>query len=199
MELQEERRLKAQRKGMSRKTLWRVFIVLLVFFAGWSLLMLGRPYGVAGLKDLSGGVGPVDMTFYYTPDHVYQVMEQMGQAGRQAYGRFVLLDLVYIPIYAAFLGVGLNLFMRELGLVGRRIYAWRMLPVYAGIADGGEEASLVAILGNYPERLDGVVEFMNLFTMTKMCLFSLAVVLLVALFVSRLRQRAEEKGMAGGG
>jgi len=191
MAVQAERQSKAPREKMPAKTLWRIFVVLLVVFASWSLLMLGRPYGVVGLKDTSGGVGPVDMTFYYTPDHVYQVMEQMGQAGRQAYGRFVLLDLVYIPIYAAFLAVGLNLFMRELGLVERRLYAWRMLPVYAGIADGGEQASLFAILGNYPERLDGVVEFMNLFTMAKLALFSLAVLLLVALVVGWIRKRVK--------
>lgn len=188
MVAQAENQSKGSREKIPVKTLWRVFLVLTVIFISWSLLMLGRPYGVAGLKDISGGVGPVDMTFYYTPDYVYQVMEQLGQAGRQAYGRFMLLDLVYIPIYTAFLAVGLNLFMRELGLGERRIYAWRMLPVYAGITDGGEEASLFAILAIYPERLDGVVEFMNLFTMAKLVLFSLAVLLLLALIVGWIRK-----------
>lgn len=176
-------------KPMPQNRMWLWFYVLLVAFSGWSLLMLGRPYGVAGLKDLSGGVGPLDFTFYYTPDQAYQVMEQLGPAGRQAYGRFVLLDLVYIPIYMSFLVVGLNLFMRELGLVAGRIFTWRMLPVYAGIADFGEEASLIAILGNYPDRLDGVVEFMNLFSMAKMAMFSLSVLLLAYLIVHWLRQR----------
>ena len=151
--------------------------------------MMGKPYGVAAIREFSGGAGPIDTTINYSPEMVYQVMDDLGQAGREAYWRFVLLDLVYIPIYAAFLGVGLNLFMRELGLTGSRIYAWRMLPVYTGMADFGEEVSLLAILGNYPDRLEGVVEFMNLFTMAKLALFSLSVLLLVILFIRWLRLR----------
>jgi len=76
-----------------------------------------------------------------------------------------------------------------LGLTGSRIYAWRMLPVYAGMADFGEELSLLAILGNYPDRLDGVVEFMNLFTLAKLALFSLSVLILAVLVIRWLMLR----------
>lgn len=166
-----------------------MFAFFLVAFGGWSLVMLGKPYGVAHIREYSGGLGLVDTTINYTVGQVYQLMDQLGQAGRAAYGRFVLLDLVYIVIYMIFLGVGLNLFMRELGLSGSRIYAWRMLPVYAGMADFGEELSLLAILGNYPDRLDGVVEFMNLFTLAKLALFSLSVLMLVILVIRWLMLR----------
>lgn len=180
---------KDQKKALSRKALWRMFAFFLVAFGGWSLVMLGKPYGVAHIREYLGGLGLVDTTINYTVGQVYQLMDQLGQAGRAAYGRFVLLDMVYILIYMAFLGVGLNLFMRELGLTGSRIYAWRMLPVYAGMADFGEELSLLAILGNYPDRLDGVVEFMNLFTLAKLALFSLSVLILAVLVIRWLMLR----------
>ena len=151
--------------------------------------MMGKPYGVAEIREYSGGVRPIDLTVNYSPGYVYQLMDDLGEAGREAYRRFVLFDMVYIPIYVAFLGVGLNLFMRELGLTGSRLYAWRLLPVYAGIADFGEEISLLAVLANYPDRLEGVVEFMNLFTLAKLALFSLSVLMLAVLFVRRLRLR----------
>jgi hypothetical protein len=189
MQDQDQHTGKDQKKALSRKALWRMFAFFLVAFGGWSLVMLGKPYGVAHIREYSGGLGLVDTTINYTVGQVYQLMDQLGQAGRAAYGRFVLLDLVYIVIYMIFLGVGLNLFMRELGLSGSRIYAWRMLPVYAGMADFGEELSLLAILGNYPDRLDGVVEFMNLFTLAKLALFSLSVLMLVILVIRWLMLR----------
>ena len=189
MQDQDQHTGKDQKKALSRKALWRMFAFFLVVFGGWSLVMLGKPYGVAHIREYSGGLGLVDTTINYTVGQVYQLMDQLGQAGRAAYGRFVLLDLVYIVIYMIFLGVGLNLFMRELGLSGSRIYAWRMLPVYAGMADFGEELSLLAILGNYPDRLDGVVEFMNLFTLAKLALFSLSVLMLVILVIRWLMLR----------
>jgi len=189
MQDQDQHTGKDQKKALSRKALWRMFAFFLVAFGGWSLVMLGKPYGVAHIREYSGGLGLVDTTINYTVGQVYQLMDQLGQAGRAAYGRFVLLDLVYIVIYMIFLGVGLNLFMRELGLSGSRIYAWRMLPVYAGMADFGEELSLLAILGNYPDRLDGVVEFMNLFTLAKLALFSLSVLILAVLVIRWLMLR----------
>jgi hypothetical protein len=177
------------KKPISRKALWWIFGVLLLAFSGWSLLMMGTPYGVAAIREYSGGVGPIDTTVNYSPGYVYQLMDDLGAAGREAYRRFVLFDLVYIPIYAAFMGIGLNLFMRELGLTDSRLYAWRLLPVYAGIADFGEEISLLAVLANFPDRLDGVVEFMNLFTLAKLALFSLSVLMLAVLSIRWLRLR----------
>jgi hypothetical protein len=191
---------KTGKKAITRKTLWWIFGVLLLAFCGWSLLMMGTPYGVAAIREYSGGAGPIDTTVNYSPGYVYQLMDDLGAAGREAYRRFVLFDLVYIPIYAAFLGVGLKLFMRELGLTNSRVYAWRMTPVYAGIADFGEEVSLLAILGNYPDRLTGVVEFMNLFTLAKLALFSLSVLLLVILVIRWLRLRifSNRQDISGG-
>jgi hypothetical protein len=180
---------KMEKKPISQTALWWIFGVLLLAFSGWSLLMMGKPYGVAAIREYSGGAGPIDLTVNYSPGYVYQLMDDLGEAGREAYRRFVLFDLVYIPIYAAFMGVGLNLFMRELRLTGNRLYAWRLLPVYAGIADFGEELSLLAVLANFPDRLDGVVEFMNLFTLAKLALFSLSVLMLAVLFVRWLRLR----------
>jgi hypothetical protein len=180
---------KMGKKPISRKALWWIFGVLLLVFSGWSLLMMGKPYGVAAIREFSGGAGPIDTTVNYSPGYVYQLMDDLGQLGREVYRRFVLFDLVYIPIYAAFMGVGLNLFMRELGLMGNRLYAWRLLPVYAGIADFGEEISLLAVLANFPDRLDGVVEFMNLFTLAKLALFSLSVLMLAVLSIRWLRLR----------
>ena len=145
--------------------------------------MLGKPLGAAQLREYSGGIGPVDTMINYTPEQVYQVFDQLGEIGRSAYFRFILLDLVYILIYVSFFLVGINLFLRQL-LPGKPPLHWiKLTPVLAGFADLGEGIGLLAILSSYPGRLLGVAQVMNAFTLVKFTLFSLSTLFLFILII----------------
>jgi hypothetical protein len=38
--------------------------------------------------EASGGTGPIDLLFFYTPDKVYSMIESYGEAGRASYRKF---------------------------------------------------------------------------------------------------------------
>ena len=52
----------------------------------------------------SGGVGPIDLQFFYTPDKVYSMVSAYGESGRASYRLFELTgDIIYPIIYTLFL------------------------------------------------------------------------------------------------
>jgi hypothetical protein len=152
--------------------------LLAILFIGWTLLILGKPFGSAQLKVYSGGLGPVDGIFNYTPDQVYFIFDSMGEIGRAAYLRFVLLDFVFIAIYVPFLALGIYTFSTKDDAAGRILIRLWVLPILAGTADMVEGAFLFTLLRQYPFRLDQVASLMNYFSMAKLILFSLSVLAL---------------------
>jgi hypothetical protein len=145
--------------------------------------MLGKPVGVAQLREYTGGIGPVDTMVNYTPEQVYQVLDQLGEIGRSAYFRFVILDLVYMDIYVSFFLVGITLFLRQLLPDKTNLHWIKLAPVFAWGADLLENSLSLVIFVNYPERLMDIALYMNIFTLAKFFLFSISSLILVFLFL----------------
>ena len=78
--------------------------LILIFFLGEILFNAGiLPRQQAKIEAGSGGVGPIDLQFFYTPDKVYSMVSAYGEAGRASYRIFELTgDIIYPIVYTLF-------------------------------------------------------------------------------------------------
>ncbi len=151
---------------------------IILFFTVMSALfgLVVLPRGGAQLKSTSGGVGPIDTLFFYTPDRVYDMIAAYGEAGRAMYRTSALTaDLIYPIAYSLFLGLAIT------WCFGRLPAGWRwgqrlnVLPFGAALFDVLENVSVAIMLSVHPARPALLAWMATAFTMTKWGLVGVSV------------------------
>jgi hypothetical protein len=142
-------------------------------------------------------VGSPDLSFWYTPDELYEIAEDYGEQGREQYIRArVTFDVVWPLVYVVFLATTLSWAGSKIG--GRFWPRVNLLPIAAGVFDYLENVSTVVVMSRYPERSPVVEWLAPLFTVSKWTLLSasfvlLAVGLVVAAWVMVSARRQEQR------
>jgi hypothetical protein len=135
------------------------------------------PLGVPALKRLGGGQPSPDLSFGYTVDHTYRLLEVYGEQGRAHWRRLLWADMIFPAVYGAWLAL--------LGLAWVRWVAagpvWGILAVALAVAAAGadyvENVLLLRVLAAWPRRLPGVVAAASMFTRIKFLAFAGTVIL----------------------
>ena len=117
------------------------------------------PLASARLAVLSGGIGPLDNLFTYTPAQAYSALAAYGPAGRAFdLSSELTLDLVYPLIYSLFFCLASLYFLQRTASNRPALARLALIPFLALAADYLENAGLVALLLNYPTRLSALAE-----------------------------------------
>jgi hypothetical protein len=150
------------------------------------------PLASARLAVLSGGVGPLDNFFTYTPAQAYAALAAYGPGGRAFnLGSELTLNLVYPLVYSLFFCLT-SLYFLQRAAPGRPALArLALIPFLALAADYLENAGLIALLLNYPAQLTGVAIATSLLTSLKWVLQGLSLVLLVVSAIWALLARRQ--------
>lgn len=135
-------------------------------FALWLILLFlifGKPFGIAQLREMTGGATILDMTFTTSPQQVYAVLDALGTEGRMFdLTHIVTLDLVFPFAYTLFLSIAITyVLLRYL----RKESPWfrlNLVPLVAGAADYCENVGVITLLLSYPARLDIVALWTSL-------------------------------------
>lgn len=114
-----------------------------------------------------------DTSFFYTPEDLYQMAEEYGPTGRQAYIRARwTFDLVFPLVYTSFLTLGISWFIQ-------RISGWKeiyrhinLLPVLGGIFDLLENSATTLAMALYPKKVQVLLLSASIFTPIKWVLVS---------------------------
>lgn len=126
------------------------------------------PNTEARLKAASGGVGPIDLQFFYTPDKAYSMIGAYGETGRTFYRTFELTgDIVYPLIYTLFFSLLLTWLFRRGFASDSRWQRLNVLPVGALFFDLLENSCIVTMLSLYPALPTPVAWLATSFTMLK--------------------------------
>ena len=150
--------------------------------------------GIQWRMDLrSGGVEPLDMSFYYTASEALERVEAFGET-RSFYAMVALTaDLIYPLVYGFFLSVLLVTLYRRGFAVTSRIQMVAFLPLLSMLFDYAENFSIAYLLLRYPEQSPLVATYAGFFTLMKwFTLFLTLVAVLVgfvAFLVKGLRRR----------
>jgi len=133
---------------------------------------------------------PLDTRLSYTPQQAYQALEAYGPAGRAQYARTILLlDIVFPVVYALLLSLLIARGLVHAFPASARIQSLALLPFAAMFFDWLENASILALLANFPRRLDGLAAAAGIFTSLKWLILALASLLAAgSLIAVRLRK-----------
>ena len=144
--------------SIERLSSWRSYGFITVLFIISFICVCGRPYGAAELSDITGGLTVPDMSFAYTSQSVYTLLDQFGQAGRDLYlTRILPMDMVFALCYLLFFSITLLFLLKVIFPSRPGITGLALIPVIGGLADIIENICFVVILLAYPTPLPMIV------------------------------------------
>jgi hypothetical protein len=143
---------------------WVTLSAVIIFIMFTALVLPGQS---ARSNEIGDERSP-DLSFYYSADDLYQMAEEYGEAGREAYirARFTF-DIAWPLVYAFF-------FVTTISWIYSRIFPaesrWRrsnLVPVLAMFFDLLENLSTSLVMYRYPERMPVVDSLSGVFTTLK--------------------------------
>lgn len=133
-----------------------VLLALILFFAFSGFIM---PSFEADIKALSGGVGVLDLQFFYSPEKALAMLNAYGAEGIHLYliAQWTV-DLVFPAIAGFFFASGLT-------WIGARRWWW--MGVFVTCADWTENILITVLLMQYPAFHPEVAVLSTCFTLLK--------------------------------
>jgi hypothetical protein len=162
------------RKIATRKGLFITGIAAVIIM----VFLMGKPWGVAQLKDLSG-VGVLDAEFGYSPQHTYDVLTAQGEKGRMMAVGILGLDLLFLIAYASFWTAFLIFIYQKWLPANNRWNIVTLVPLLMATADCLENILLLIITLNFPAHIGIVTSTASIITMIKWTLAGFNLVLTI--------------------
>ncbi len=138
-----------------------------------------KPYGIAAIKEMSGGIGIIDMERSYTPDKAYLILASLGAQGRQAYQTFYFFDFVFPLTYALLLATSIRFLFKKIFKITSRLQVFCLIPILAAFFDYMENLDIMSMLWNYPVKMISTATISNIFTGAKYLLLDASVYLVM--------------------
>ena len=170
---------------------WTAFLSLLIMVL--FMLFVLPNQSEKSLEDTGSSQSP-DTSFFYTPEELYQIADEYGQDGRQAYIRARwTFDLAFPLVYVAFLTIGISWFYRFLTSWKDFWKFGNIFPILGGVFDYLENGAASWLMYIYPSRLAGLAQLTVIFTITKWILITISFLVYftfgIGSFYAWLRQR----------
>jgi hypothetical protein len=145
---------------ITRITSGRMVLFALSAYAVLLILINGRPFGVAQLKEITGGIGILDLEILYTPEHAYALFSAMEDAGRAFdLTHIVPLDMVFPFVYTLFYAVTITWLLHKWLPAQSRWHRLNVVPVVGGICDYMENLGIIMMLLSWPAQLPDIARF----------------------------------------
>lgn len=132
-------------------------------------------------------------TFYYTPEYAYQLLNDIGEIGRNRHMLVFMPDILMVALYTVLL-VGANYaIFNQLSKSCFAITIITFSPLILSITQFAEIIILTIILLQYPNQLYSLAQVSNSITMTKTILtiifFLMPLIGLCALGIKRIAKK----------
>lgn len=169
--------------------------LVLVFFAGemfFNAVIL--PNQQAKIEAASGGVGPIDLQLFYTPEKVYSMVAAYGEAGRASYRTFELTgDIIYPIVYTLFFALLVTwLFQRGFSR-DNRMQSLNVVPLGAWLFDLLENLGIVSMLSIYPSTPAVLAWITAIFTLVKWLFAGATIILILIGLAMALKNRFKKQ------
>jgi len=144
---------------------WLVLGLLAVWIAFNAVIMPGQQ---AKLEAGSGGMGPIDLQIFYTPENVYRMIASYGAEVRASYRLFELTgDIIYPIVYTLFFALAITwLFQRGFASTSN-MHKYNVAPLGAWLFDLFENLGIVTMLSVFPSTPAALAWITAIFTLTK--------------------------------
>lgn len=173
----------------------RAMIVLTVVYILFPAVIL--PYAEAHIKAYSGGIGPIDLRFTYTPAEVFAMVAAYGEAGRAFYRMIELTaDIAYPITYTLFFGTILTAALRRAFPATSWVQQIPLIGWLTLLVDFAENSGIVVMLTQFPAQNETIALVTSMFTTTKWVLFGTTVVSLLISLVTIVASKVMPKPKA---
>jgi hypothetical protein len=154
--------------------------LVLVFLAGeifFNAVVL--PAQSAKIAAGSGGLGPIDLQLFYTPDKVYGMIESYGAEMRSSYRTFEMTgDIIYPIVYTLFFSLLITWLFQRGFAANSNMQKYNVVPFGSWLFDLLENIGIIAMLSVYPSTPALVAWLATVFTFVKW-LFASATIILI--------------------
>ena len=144
---------------------WLIFVLFLLdgFFSGFLL-----PLIQGMLQDGKGGVLPLDLMLFATPEKIFGMIERYGEFNRPFYrGVELTVDIVYPIVYLFFFGLLISwLFQRGFASTSP-MRKFNIMPLGAWFFDLIENIFVVTLLSVFPSQPTALAWILVLLTTVK--------------------------------
>ena len=155
---------------------WFVFILFLLdaFFSGFLMpLIQGMMQGG------QGGIQPLDLMIFATPEKVFDMIGKYGEYGRPFYRNVELtVDVIYPIVYLFFFGLLISWLFKRGFAANSPMRKYNIMPLGAWFFDLLENIFIVTLLSIYPSQPTALAWILFLLTTVKW-LFAGASILLI--------------------
>jgi hypothetical protein len=152
------------------------------------------PNAQAILETASGGTGPIDLQFFYTPEKAYTMVAAYGDAGRATYRTIELtIDILYPIVYTLFFSLLITWLFQRGFAADSKLQRLNVVPFGALLFDLLENTSIVAMLSLYPSTPTILAWLATIFTMLKWGFAGASILLVVAGLVMATRNRFKKQ------
>lgn len=172
-------KLSSNTEKISTKRYILVFAGILLFMG---YLSINNITGSARLKEVSNGVGTLDMKFSYSSREAYDTIKAMGALGRQFYVKWLIIDYVFSLSLMIFSSILITYFLKKLSILGK-MQKINLLPYIRGTFDYLENCFILIMLFNYPKELIVVASIANVMTIMKWTLYVIYLAILIILII----------------
>jgi hypothetical protein len=156
--------------------------LVLLFLAGvLSFNAVIFPNQQAKMEADSGGTGPNDLLFFYTPENVFAMIESYGDAGRASYRIFELTgDILYPIVYTLFFALAITWLFQRGFPADSNMHKYNVVPFGAWLFDLLENLGIVGMLSVFPSTPAFLAWVTTIFTMLKWLFAAASILLLLA-------------------
>ena len=124
--------------------------------------------------------GLPDMATRYAPAHTYELFDAYGEQGRYDYAVFLKrVDSIFPMVYGFFFVMATTFGFTRIFPARPGLQKLALLPLAATFFDYAENFCFLAMLRDYPARLESLAKIANLCTLTKWGFALLSIVLLL--------------------
>jgi hypothetical protein len=168
-----------------------LFLVGEVFFNAMIL-----PNRQAKLEAVSGGVGPIDLQFFYTPEKVYSMVAAYGDTGRGSYRTFELTgDILYPIVYTLLFSLLITWLFQRGFTADSEMQKLNVVPFGAWLFDLLENLSIVTMLSIYPSTPALLARMAAIFTLLKWLFAGACILLVLVGLAMALKNRFKKQEM----
>lgn len=161
----------------------KIILLTFVLFIITLVVINGKYIGVEKLKEISNGVGILDMEFMYSVSKSIEIVDKLTDAGRSFYlSHIIPLDIIFPLTYMLFFSSVIIFLINRLNSV-KKINNLIYLPLVAMSLDYLENIMAIIILKSYPNKLLVLYSFLNVFTLLKFIALILIVIIISVLII----------------
>jgi hypothetical protein len=156
---------------------WLVLILFVLdgFFAGFLMPLIGGM-----MQGGQGGIQPLDLMMFQTPDKLFAMIDQYGDSTRAFYRNVELtVDIVYPLIYLFFFGLAISWLFQRGFPPNSPMRKFNTVILGAWAADLLENLTIVTLLSIHPSKPAALGWLLFVFSSLKWLFFFATVILLL--------------------